>query len=361
MAEVTRAAEVAAALERWREAAVHNRMGEVYAAGNEMARLLRESQPEPNPPTNLESLTEAETCVRCGNKTGKGTTPLSSVYYKGTGPLCGWCYDLMCKDNCDIPMPEPAPVVEHPEETCEICGRPNVAWFAPSAIWNSAFIQFSGNGTGVACPVCFIKAAERVGFNKDAWVVKPESYVDEPAPVAEIPPLTPESLRKSLDIVNAIPNDTVPFVPVVPAPVVGDDDAALLAKTQDWLCHNLTVTPDSHYRNVQALLERCSAALADLARVEARPSRYEDLMAIEQLQVQVDHYRTGMIESRAALAAAEQEKEKAVAEEREACALIAENSGEPFNDEIACATRQTALSVALKIRARAGRGDEQQK
>ena len=144
-----------------------------------------------------------------------------------------------------------------------------------------------------------------------------ERWRIETEPGADMPSMP--SVKAAGDTLAAILREAQP------APVVGDDDAALLAKTQDWLCHNLTVTPDSHYRNVQALLERCSAALADVARLEAKPSRYEDLAAIEQLQVQVDHYRKGMIEARTALATAEEAKAKAVRSvAKRACEATAE-------------------------------------
>jgi len=127
-----------------------------------------------------------------------------------------------------------------------------------------------------------------------------------------------------------------------PAPVVGDDDAALLAKTQDWLCHNLTVTPDSHYRNVQALLERCSAALADVARLRAA------MLPVTESMIYSD---TRLRECRAALAAAE-------AEEREACAKVCEAYGaEPRGATIKVYPDEEAEELAARIRARAGRND----
>ena len=133
-----------------------------------------------------------------------------------------------------------------------------------------------------------------------------------------------------------------------PEPVVGDDDAALLAKTQDWLCHNLTVTPDSHYRNVQALLERCSAALSDLGRV--REDRDRTARDWNDLLKTYDATVLELTQARAALAAA-------VAEEREACAVIAEShedtEGLPMEP---CAT-SCPHAIASRIRARAGRND----
>ena len=133
-----------------------------------------------------------------------------------------------------------------------------------------------------------------------------------------------------------------------PAPVVGDDDAALLAKTQDWLCHNLTVTPDSHYRNVQALLERCSAALADVARLT---EKYDDARSrIASLDEEVEM-------TRAALATAEEAQAKAVDEEREACLSDIRAQAPPRDVRtVATEAQVSVLNHAIAaIRARAGR------
>lgn len=281
----TRAEQVAAALERLQKTIAHlkkysdddSAFIQLLGEADTLARLLRER--EANPPASLESSGEQENCVRCGNRTGKGTTPLSSVYYKGTGPLCGWCYDLMCNHNGDVSMPDPA-----------------------------------------------------VGED--------------------------EALLNVLDAIET-----------------------KLASTEQY---ELAI-------GCQSVATRLRAALADLARAEARPSRYEDLMAIEQLQVQVDHYRTGMIESRAALAdvarlahalsdsarelkrviserdaaraalaAAVQEKEKAVAEEREAIAAAIDKMAALaaiHYDETSQRAAAVLEDAAVEIRARAGRND----
>jgi hypothetical protein len=69
----------------------------------------------------------------------------------------------------------------HPEAFCERCGRPNVTWFAPSAVWNRAVPK-----GGILCPVCFVQSAERAGIRPPAWEVRPEvRSVD--APRAELP------------------------------------------------------------------------------------------------------------------------------------------------------------------------------
>lgn len=133
-----------------------------------------------------------------------------------------------------------------------------------------------------------------------------------------------------------------------PAPVVGDDDAALLAKTQDWLCHNLTVTPDSHYRNVQALLERCSAALADVAREREANAVLKDT---------VISMGRATNEASAALATAEEAQAKAVDEEREACLSDIRAQAPPRDVRtVATEAQVSVLNHAIAaIRARAGR------
>lgn len=63
---------------------------------------------------------------------------------------------------------------EHPEDFCMRCGRPNVVWFAQSAIWNRA-VPYGG----ILCPVCFIQAAETAGIKPTAWEVRPEILCPE--------------------------------------------------------------------------------------------------------------------------------------------------------------------------------------
>lgn len=64
----------------------------------------------------------------------------------------------------------PAEHRSHPEDYCQRCGGPNVVWFAPNELWN----QVMGSGDGIVCPVCFVKAAERVGISA-VWCVTPDS------------------------------------------------------------------------------------------------------------------------------------------------------------------------------------------
>jgi hypothetical protein len=65
-----------------------------------------------------------------------------------------------------------APVSEHPEDTCEECGRPNVVWFAPSDLWNQV-MRSGDRGApdvfGIVCPMCFIRRAEALGVTSTAW------------------------------------------------------------------------------------------------------------------------------------------------------------------------------------------------
>lgn len=234
---MTRSEEIAAALERWERIPKYP---DLYAeekteAGDELARLLRESQPEPNPPTNSESSTEAADwwCPFCGQ-----AVPGSNVTYHETHDTrCGGCGNRV--------------MVERPQTE--------------------------------------------------------------------------------------------------PAPVGGDDEALL--NVLDAIETKLASTEQYELAiGCQSVATRLRAALSDLARLEARPSRYEDLMAIEQLQVQVDHYRTGMTEARAALAAA-------VAEGDQFCRTLvdlydaADETGQPW--------RRISVSNALidGLRARAGRND----
>lgn len=60
---------------------------------------------------------------------------------------------------------------QHPEDTCESCGGPNICWFVASAIWNKVM----GSPEGIVCPVCFVKRAEALGMNRGAWELRQEA------------------------------------------------------------------------------------------------------------------------------------------------------------------------------------------
>lgn len=264
---MTRAAEVAAALQSRIDAARFdaNSPGGWCAAAE---FLLRESQPEPNPPTNSESSTEAAV-VPPAASSARGSHVCPSC--RGTGNI----------------------------------GTGNI---------NTSAVQ--------QCPVC-AGTGRRYEPVTNADQIRRDrgrTFVAEPA-----------------------------------APAVGEDEALL--NVLDAAASHFIRTQDYELaQGVQAAAVHLRAALADVARLEARPSRYEDLAAIEQLQVQVDHYRTGMTDARAALAAAEQEKEKAVAEEREACALVAQNGRFLSNESM---EYKWGMACAAAIRARAGKGEKE--
>lgn len=63
--------------------------------------------------------------------------------------------------------------VEHPEATCHRCHGPNIAWSAPSPLWNAVMRGGSINGDedhdGIVCPVCFATLAEALGI-ADLWM-----------------------------------------------------------------------------------------------------------------------------------------------------------------------------------------------
>lgn len=55
-------------------------------------------------------------------------------------------------------------------EGCWFCGRPYMLWWAPDDLW----VEFSGN-SGLCCPACFDKRAERAGVTLH-W--KPERFTE---------------------------------------------------------------------------------------------------------------------------------------------------------------------------------------
>lgn len=63
---------------------------------------------------------------------------------------------------------------DHPEDTCEDCGRDNVVWFTPSDLWNAVCRPQGYQSDPMLCPVCFIRRAEALGIVPTAWRVIPE-------------------------------------------------------------------------------------------------------------------------------------------------------------------------------------------
>lgn len=63
----------------------------------------------------------------------------------------------------------------HPEDFCDSCGGPNITWFANNAIWN----RITNSGSGILCPVCFVKLAATLGYGSTAWELKPEYLLPE--------------------------------------------------------------------------------------------------------------------------------------------------------------------------------------
>lgn len=59
---------------------------------------------------------------------------------------------------------------EDGDQRCQLCGVPNVTWFTDSDLWNRVMPR-----DGIRCIPCFIRAAEAIGINHDAWWVGPQS------------------------------------------------------------------------------------------------------------------------------------------------------------------------------------------
>jgi hypothetical protein len=63
-------------------------------------------------------------------------------------------------------------VGEHPEDRCNRCGGQNIAWSAPSPLWNQVMRGGDINGTeihdGIICPTCFAVLAQEAGI-ADLW------------------------------------------------------------------------------------------------------------------------------------------------------------------------------------------------
>ncbi|GAA0738601.1 hypothetical protein Drose_04375 [Dactylosporangium roseum] len=74
------------------------------------------------------------------------------------------CKICTAKPTGPAEQPEPA----RPEAICHRCGGPNIAWSAPSPLWNSVMRGGSINGEeefdGIVCPPCFARLAEERGI-----------------------------------------------------------------------------------------------------------------------------------------------------------------------------------------------------
>ena len=54
---------------------------------------------------------------------------------------------------------------QHPEATCQACGRRNVVWHAESPLWN----RVNGSENGILCPTCFAQRADEQGVGVGSW------------------------------------------------------------------------------------------------------------------------------------------------------------------------------------------------
>lgn len=125
----------------------------------------------------------------------------------------GCVYPINSCDFCNQPKDSvvhpPAAVdvvaekdVGHPEDFCQLCGRSNVTWFAPSPLWNQAIR--AKHLPEILCPVCFIEYAEAAGIKPTAWRVAPENLVattpaDPRDAVAIVTALNVKYMKEALD------------------------------------------------------------------------------------------------------------------------------------------------------------------
>jgi hypothetical protein len=69
----------------------------------------------------------------------------------------------------------------HPEATCELCGGPNIVWYAPSEVWNEVTdaLGSSGAPASIWCPECFVFFAAAYGWKVVCFAA--EVRRDEPS------------------------------------------------------------------------------------------------------------------------------------------------------------------------------------
>jgi hypothetical protein len=63
----------------------------------------------------------------------------------------------------------------HPEKYCHRCGRPNINWYADSAIWN----EVHGGSGPIWCPACFARAYEQTTARRVSWRLAPVEKSDQ--------------------------------------------------------------------------------------------------------------------------------------------------------------------------------------
>ena len=66
------------------------------------------------------------------------------------------------------PVLRPGSSLVHPESVCSACGGPNITWTTESELWNKC----NGSPNGILCPICFVRLAEKQGFDK-CWRLIP--------------------------------------------------------------------------------------------------------------------------------------------------------------------------------------------
>lgn len=93
-------------------------------------------------------------------------------------------YVWPCREGVDYDVPaelvatrRSTPDPEHPERSCWRCSGPNIAWSAPSPLWNQVMRGGDINGSeihhGIVCPTCFAILAEETGVAK-LWMLRAE-------------------------------------------------------------------------------------------------------------------------------------------------------------------------------------------
>lgn len=102
---------------------------------------------------------------------------LRPLYRIGSGLAGG----KVCEPQA-VPMSRSIPreVEPHPESYCHRCGGPNVAWYAPSPLWNEVMrggdIDGPWQWNEIICPTCFVVLARDAGiatrFRVDATDVR---------------------------------------------------------------------------------------------------------------------------------------------------------------------------------------------
>lgn len=65
---------------------------------------------------------------------------------------------------------------EHPEARCDLCGGPNITWWADSDRFNTATQGLQRGNGHILCPICFVRNFENETGLYSMWQIVPTTF-----------------------------------------------------------------------------------------------------------------------------------------------------------------------------------------